>query len=93
MEIGIAAFSAAFIFCIFYILFYRLGIKKIRVDDRINRLVTKESEEEKADKGKEKKRRDKRKSGFAKKMAAELESAGILLKAEEYLLIWRLLKC
>ncbi|MBT3319640.1 MAG: secretion system protein [Clostridia bacterium] len=88
MVIGIAVLSAVFIFCFFYILFYRLGIKRIRVDDRISKLITKESEVEKADKGKEKKRRDKRKSGFAKKMAAELESAGILLKAEEYLLIW-----
>ncbi len=88
MVIGIAVLSAVIIFCFFYILFYRLNIKKIRVDNRINRLITKESEVEKVDKGKEKKRREKRKSGFAKKLAAELVSAGILLKPEEYLLIW-----
>ena len=58
MVIGIALLAAVFIFCFFYILFYRLGIKKIRVDDRINRLIKKDAEVKRQDRGRERKKKE-----------------------------------
>lgn len=88
MEIGIAALSGLLIFCFFYILFYRLSFKKRLIDKRINELNTKESEVEKADTRKSKKDKPKKRFVFGKKLSADLEAAGVLLKPEEYLLIW-----
>ena len=74
MEIGIAVFSALFIFCFFYILLYQSIRKKILVDKRINNLVSKEIKGEKEDAGKSKNGKEHRKARFGNKLAAKLEA-------------------
>ncbi len=88
MEIDIAVLSGVLLFCILNILFYQLSNKKVLIDKRVKELYPKKTELEKADAQKRKKDKQKTRVGFGKKLSGDLEAAGILLKPQEYLLIW-----
>lgn len=87
MEIAITIFSAFLVFCISYIVLYYAGSNRRRVKERINRLLTKDHENKKPDKKNNEEQKDKS-PNFGSRLSSDLEAAGILLRANEYLLIW-----
>lgn len=87
MEILIAIIFALFVFCIVYWITYRISSKRINIRNRINKISAKEFEDNEALKDEMKKGRE-RKVSFGKRLSSDLEAAGILLRSDEYLLIW-----
>jgi tight adherence protein B len=88
MEIFIAVTSAVLIFCIAYLIFNWIFRNRIRVRGRIDDLVTIDKKERKPLAEKKKEEKKDKGLGFGKKISSDLESAGILLRPHEYLLVW-----
>jgi tight adherence protein B len=96
MEILITLTGSCLVFCLVYLIGYNRNKDKLHVIDRINRLTSLEKNEE--NNYLPNQRRNKKKSNqetqthpITQKLADQLESGGILLRPEEFLIAWMVL--
>lgn len=91
MEIIILLSIGIFVYAVVYSLFYVLGKDKILIEDRLDKLVAK-SKDEKLEKKNHKKNKVKKRilnfSFSENKIKSNLQSAGIIMKPEEFILAW-----
>ena len=88
MEIVVAVASAALMFCIIYLMLGLILHNRIRVKARMDTLFAADTRESKAQPDDRKKEKQDKKPGFGKKISSDLEKAGIMLRPDEYLLVW-----
>jgi tight adherence protein B len=87
MPFIIAILAAVFAFCVFMLLLAAIRSEEIATSNRINKMMKSTAKRENHDDEKPKASRRRRfKAGS--KIASQLESAGIMLRAEEFILAW-----
>jgi tight adherence protein B len=88
MILLIAAFAAIFAFCAIMIIVVALRSDEIAMSDRISKLAKKTAKADTATARQRRRATRARRFKAGSKISAQLESAGILLRAEEFILAW-----
>jgi tight adherence protein B len=88
MQLIIAILAAIFTFCVIMMLLAALRSEEIATGDRIGKLIKKPVRQDAEDENSKKKAERARRFKAGSKIASQLETAGILLKAEEFIMAW-----
>lgn len=88
MPLAIAVLAAIFAFCVIMMLLAALRSEEIATDERIGKLIKKAVRQDADAVGEKKKAEKERRFKAGSKISSQLESAGILLRAEEFILVW-----